>query len=299
MNPSKNSIVFWLFLAPCLIAFLMVMIIPFFVGVYYSFTDWNAISSVINWVGIENYRGIFQDPGFLHSFYITTVYAVYNIVAVNVVAFGLALLVTTKLRGAKFYRSGFFVPNLIGGLVLGFLWQFVFNTVLPATGYAFEIEWLSRLLMLAVPGQALASIVIVSTWQYAGYIMLIYIAGINNVSESLMEAAQIDGATYWQRLRHILFPMIAPSFTISMFLTLINSFKQFDTNVSLTNGGPPTTFMNSTVMSTEFLALNIYKEAFSFNRLYAAQARAVIFFLIIVVISVIQVYFNKKREVEL
>ncbi|MDR1704363.1 MAG: sugar ABC transporter permease [Clostridiales bacterium] len=299
MSTYKNKPVFWLFVAPCLFAFVMVMIIPFILGVYYSFTDWNAVSMNINWVGISNYREVFSNPRFLHSFYITTMYALLNIVAVNVVAFALALLVTGKLKGANFYRSGFFIPNLIGGLVLGFLWQFILNTVLPSTGSVMGIEWLRNLMPLAKPNQALGSIVVVSTWQYAGYIMMIYIAGIQNVSDSLLEAAQIDGATYFQRLRHILFPMIAPAFTIASFLTLVNSFKQFDVNVSLTNGGPPKTFMDMTVNSTDLLALNIYKEAFTYNRLYSAQARSVIFFIVLTGVSLIQVYFNKKREVEL
>lgn len=299
MSGKSNRLVFWGFLAPCLFAFLMVMIVPFVMGVYYSFTDWNATSTAVNWVGIDNYRSIFSDSKFVHAFLITSLFALLNILAVNIVSFALALLVTGSLKGTNFYRAGFFIPNLIGGLILGFVWQFIFNTVLPSTGYALNIEWLANLMFLAKSNSALAGIVIVNTWQYAGYVMLIYIAGIQNVPNSLLEAAQIDGATYMDRLKHILFPMIAPSFTVAAFLTIVNSFKQFDVNVSLTNGGPAKTFMGMTVNSTELLALNIYKEAFSFNKMYSGQARAVIFFLVLVVVSLVQVYFSKKREVEL
>ena len=275
------------------------MVIPFILGVYYSFTDWNTLSPNPNWLGLKNYTSMFSDISLLHSFIITVIFSAINITCVNVLAFFFSLLVTGKLKGTNVYRSGFFTPNLIGGLVLGFLWKFIFSQVIPAIGNTIGSEKIADIMFLADPNLALLAIAIVCTWQYAGYIMLIYIAGIQNISSSVIEASCIDGTTYFQRLRYIVFPMLASSFTIAIFLTLINSFKQFDVNVSLTGGGPARFFMGQAIKGTQLFAMNIYDQAFSYNQSAAAQARAVLFFLILVIVSLIQVYFNKKREVEL
>jgi raffinose/stachyose/melibiose transport system permease protein len=278
----------------------MVIIIPFFLGIYYSFTDWNAITgTAVTLVGLKNYIAVFGDLGFLHSFFVTVAYAVLSIIVLNVCAFFLALLVTGKLKYNGLYRAGFFLPNLIGGLILGYIWQFIFNSAIPAFGGAIGFTWLRDNIFLANRYLALLAIVIVGTWQYAGYIMMIYVAAIQTIPDSLIEAAEIDGATFGQRIRHITFPLVAPAFTVSMFLTLVNSFKQFDVNYALTNGGPSAMFMDRAIMSNEFLALNIYKTAFTFNMLAQGQAKAVIFFIVIAVISLIQVRANKKREIEM
>jgi raffinose/stachyose/melibiose transport system permease protein len=232
---------------------------------------------------------------------ITCAYTVLNMLAVNVVAFLLALLVTTKIRGRNVYRASYFIPNMIGGLVLGFVWQFIFNAAVPVIASAIHLDWFAapEHLFLANNISALVAMVIVGTWQYAGYIMMIYLAAIQSVPTELLEAAQIDGAGSMHRLRHITMPMVAQAFTVTMFLTLINSFKQFDVNVSLTAGGPSTMFAGQAIPGTQLLALNIYNTAFTGNNLAQGQARAVLFFLVLVVISLVQVRLNKKKEIEL
>jgi raffinose/stachyose/melibiose transport system permease protein len=297
---QQNNLLFFLFLFPSVFAFCMVIVIPFFMGIYYSFTDWNAITgTIVKWVGFKNYFAIMTDITFLHSFLITVVYAIMNIILLNVCAFLMALLVTTKLKFNGIYRAGFFLPNLIGGIILGYIWQFIFNNAIPSLGNAIGFIWLSENLFLANKYLALLAIVIVGTWQYAGYIMMIYVAAIQGIPDSLIEAAEIDGVNFLQKLKHIMFPLVAPAFTISMFLTLVNSFKQFDVNYSLTAGGPSGMFMGKALMTNEFLALNIYKTAFSYNQLAQGQAKAVVFFVVLAVISTIQVRANKKREIEM
>ncbi|MCL2322652.1 MAG: sugar ABC transporter permease [Oscillospiraceae bacterium] len=297
---SRNNLVFFTFLLPVVFAFCMVIVIPFFMGIYYSFTNWNAITGTeVKWVGLQNFKALAGDVTFLNAFLVTTAFAVLNIIAVNVLAFALALLVTSKLKFTNFYRSAFFLPNLIGGIVLGYIWQFIFTNALPTFGKLSGFMWLYNNIFLTNRYLALIAIVIVATWQYAGYIMMIYIAGIQSISDSLTEAAEIDGASYGQRLRYIIFPLVAPAFTVSMFLTLVNSFKQFDVNYSLTAGGPSGMFMGKAIQTNEFLALNIYNTAFAFKRLAQGQAKAVLFFVVIAVISLIQVYYNKRKELEL
>ena len=299
-DKPKNSLIFYLFLIPSIFAFFMVIIIPFFMGIYYSFTDWAAITgSTVTWVGLTNYFAVFKDITFLHSFLVTVLYAVISIIVLNICAFFLALLVTSKLKLTSVYRAGFFLPNLIGGLILGYIWQFIFNNAIPAFGSTVGFIWLHENLFLANRYLALFAIVIVGTWQYAGYLMMIYVAAIQGIPDSLVEAAEIDGVNYWQRLKAIVFPLVAPAFTVCMFLTLVNSFKQFDVNFALTAGGPSGMFMDRALMTNEFLALNIYNTAFSFRELAQGQSKAVIFFIVLAVISMIQVRANKKREIEM
>ena len=295
-----NSLVFFLFLFPAVFAFVMVIVIPFFMGIYYSFTNWEAITGIeVEWAGIVNYLAVFKDSLFLHSFFVTLIYAVISIILLNVAAFSMALLVTSKLNFQNLYRAGFFLPNLIGGIILGYIWQFIFNYAIPSFGSLIRFTWLAENLFLSNRWLALLGIVIVGTWQYAGYIMMIYVASIENIPESLLEAARIDGAKFGQQLRHVVFPLVAPAFTASMFLTLVNSFKQFDVNFALTSGGPSGMFMGRAIMTNEFLALNIYKTAFNYRQLAQGQAKAVVFFVVIAVISLIQVRANKKREIEM
>lgn len=302
---QRNSATFWLFLAPVLVAFALVIVVPFFVGAYYSLTDWNATARAgqgLTFVGLANFARIFQDPSFIYSFIITTIYTIVNVALINVLAIALSLVVTSRLRLRNVYRMGFFIPYLIGGLVLGYLWQFIFNVAVLSVGES--IGFLSfladpeRLLLGRVP-TAIFAIVIVGTWQYAGYIMMIYVAAIEGVPEELYEASKIDGASEWQKFRSITVPMIAQAFTITMFLTLVTSFKQFDVNFALTSGGPATTFMGKPIFGSQLLAMNIYETAFTGNDLAAGQARAVIFFIVLVVFSVVQVTINKRKELEM
>ena len=291
---TKRKLTEFLFLLPTLIAFIMVIIIPFILGIYYSFTDWQGTGAVSQMVGFENYKGIFQEAGFLHSFLVTLLFTVLNIITVNVVAFVISLLVTSEIRGRNIYRAGFFVPNLIGGIVLGLVWQFIFSNILPSIGVSLGWEGLSKSL-ISNKDTVMFTMVTVNTWQYAGYIMLIYVAAIQGISKSVMEAAEVDGARYWTRVTRIQIPLMANAFTISLFLTLTNSFKMYDVNVALTNGGP---FMNKPVQASELLALNIYQTAFKYNNMAQGQAKAVIFFIVLTIFSIIQVSWNKSKEVE-
>lgn len=300
---AKHSVEFWVFLTPVLIIFLLVIFVPFILGIIYSFTDWSssARTGAPDFVGLENYRKSLADPRFLYSFGITAVYTVLNMTAVNLIAFLLALLVSTGIKGRNVYRAGFFIPNLIGGLVLGFVWQFVFNSVVPGAASALGLSWFAapENLFLANKDTALMALVIVGTWQYAGYIMMIYLAAIQSVPVELGEAAQIDGAGPANRLWHITLPMVAQAFTVTLFLTLMNSFKQFDVNVSLTAGGPSTLFAGQAIPGTQLLALNIYSIAFAGNDLAQGQARAFMFFLVLMIVSIVQVRLNKRKEIEL
>ena len=294
---QKRKLTEFLFLLPTLIAFLMVIIIPFIFGIYYSFTDWQGTGAVSQSVGFANYRAIFQEPAFLHSFLKTLLFTVLNIITVNVVAFIISLLVTSEIRGRNVYRAGFFVPNLIGGIVLGLVWQFIFSNILPSVGQALGLPTLSKSL-ISNKDTVMFTMVTVNTWQYAGYIMLIYVAAIQGISKSVMEAAEVDGARYWTRVSKIQIPLMANAFTISLFLTLTNSFKMYDVNVALTNGGPVSIFMGKPVQASELLALNIYNTAFKYNNMAQGQAKAVIFFIVLTIFSVIQVTWNKSKEVE-
>ncbi|MGG0032930.1 sugar ABC transporter permease [Priestia megaterium] len=286
----KNVGLFALFVGPALLAFCVIVLIPFFTGIYYSFTDWNGVNGTINWVGLDNFKYLFtEDKQFQQSFWITTKYTVVAIILTNMVGFVLAILVTQMLKTRNILRTVFFMPNLIGGLLLGFVWQFIFvkgfASIGQITGISlFELPWLGD------AKTAFWGIVIVSVWQGAGYIMLIYTAALQNVPQELIEAAKIDGASRWQILRHITIPMVAPAVTVCLFLTISWSFKVFDVNLSLTNGGP--------FKSTEMLALNIYTEAFVNNRYGLGEAKALIFFIVVAAITIIQVTYTKKKEVE-
>lgn len=285
---GKNGLFFWLFLAPVLIALIMVVVIPLLYGVYYSFTNWDGINTPV-FAGITNYIQLLGDEGFRNALWFTTKFAVVSVVLINAIGLGLALLVTQKLKGSNLMRTVFFMPNLIGGLILGFIWQFVFIQGFDAIGQAVGTQALQGWLSTTRTG--FWGLVILTAWQMSGYIMIIYIAHLEGIPEDLVEAAQIDGANVFQRFRHIIFPLVAPAFTVSMFLTLSNSFKLYDQNLSLTGGAP--------YNSTQMVAMNIYNTAFLENKMAYAQSKALVFFIIIAVISLTQVYYNKKREVEM
>jgi raffinose/stachyose/melibiose transport system permease protein len=297
---AKDKWVFWLFLAPAFASFVVVVIIPFFMGIYYSMTDWTAVADLkTNWVGMKNYQAMFSDFAFQYSMLRTFLFTLLSVVSINLVALTFAFLVTREIRFRNFYRAGFFIPNLIGGLVLGYIWQFIFKSVVPAMGSLLGIKFLEDLLILADPNLTLLGLIMAFTWQYAGYIMMIYVAALLNVPQELLEASEIDGANFWHKLWSITIPMIAQAFTITSFLTLVNSFKQYDIIVALTNGGPTDIYNEMVVNSTELLAVHIYNVAFKYNNMAEGQARAIIFFLVLSVVSIGQVYYNKKKEVEM
>ena len=286
-----RRIIYIIFLFPLLFTFAVTVIIPLCLGIYYSFTDWTGIQFT-KFVGFENYISMFQDPQFIWSILMTFVFVLLNMVLVNMIAFLLALLCTNGIKGGGFFRAAYFLPNLIGGIVLGYIWQFVFNNVLIN---------MTKTSLLVQTKSAMFAIIVVYIWQYAGYIMLIYITGLTQIPGDVLEAAQIDGANPSQTLFRVKIPMIASTFTICTFLTLTSAFKQFDVNLALTGGtGSVPSFMGKYLTSgTQMLALNIYNTAVSKNNYALGQAKAVLFFIILACVSLIQVRISNSREVEL
>ncbi len=294
---NNKRVINILFLFPTVFAFLMIIVVPFFFGIYYSMTDWNGVSPNVHFIGFANYLELFTMPDFVSSFVLTMLFTVINVVLVNIVSFILSLIVTSNLKLRNFYRAGFFVPYLIGGIVLGYIWQFLFNNIFLSIGESLSMSFL-QVSFLSRPETVIWAMSAVNTWQYAGYLMLIYVASIQSIPASMMEAAEVDGASYMRRVFNILIPMMATAFTISLFLTLTTSFKQFDMNLTLTNGGPATRFFGAPVKASQLLAMNIFHTA-SANRMAEAQAKAVVLFVALVVVALIQVSVNKKKEVEM
>ena len=288
-----RTIINIIFLFPLLFTFAVTVIVPMFVGVFYSFTDWNGVSYT-RMVGFENYAAMFKEAAFIWSLLLTVLFVIINMIMVNLVAFLLALLCTTKLKGVGFFRAAYFLPNLIGGIVLGYIWQFIFSNVLTTILNSPHSA-------LASTGTAFIAIIVVYVWQYAGYIMLIYINGLATVPKDVLEASQIDGANDMTTLFQIKIPMIAATFTICTFLTLTSAFKQFDVNLALTNGvGTVRGFMGQRLSNgTQMIALNIYNTAFARDLYGFAQAKAILFFIILACVSLVQVRISNKREVEM
>jgi len=280
-----------LFVAPLIFVFTTVVIIPFMIGIGYSFISWDGLS--LNekvFVGFDNYVRLFLDKRFLSSAGHTILFTIVAVLLINILGLTFALIVTGKLKVRNIARTMLFMPYLIGGLILGFIWKFIFSDVFKAIG---AYTGLSKIFFnwLLHPNFALATLIIVTTWQMAGYIMIIYINGIQAMPDDVIEAGKVDGASFWQTLFFIKFPLIMPSITISLFLTLSNCFKIFDVNLSLTSGGPSN--------ATEMIAMNIYNQIFSLNQYGYGQAKAIIFFIAVAMITLIQVVITKKREVEM
>lgn len=269
-------------------AFAAVVIVPFIYGLYLTFTSWDGISRSKPFVGLANYVSTFADSAYWAAMGRTMIYSFIAVVLVNVVAFFLAYLVTSGVKGQNFFRAGFFTPNLIGGIVLGYIWKFVFNRAYVALGQSLSIGFLSQS-WLATTSGAMLCMIIVSVWQYAGYMMLIYVAGFMSVSADLVEAAQIDGCTKTQSTIHVTVPLMAGSFVQCMFLTITRCFMVYDVNLSLTNGEP----FNSSVMA----AMHVYNQAFTYKNYGTGQAEALVLFIICAIVGVAQVYMGKKAEV--
>lgn len=271
---------FALFALPTLLAFTVAFIVPFVLGVYLSFTEFTTVTDA-RWVGLANYSKVFRDRDFLNALWFTARFTVVSVILINVFAFLLALLLTKKVLGTNVFRTMFFMPNLIGGIVLGYIWQLIINGVL----YQFDVTLTSH------ARYGFWGLVILMNWQLIGYMMVIYIAGIQNVPKELLEAAKIDGAASGTILRKIIFPLVMPSVTICLFLTISNSFKLFDQNLALTAGAPS--------KQTAMLALDI------FNTFYGkagfegvGQAKAVMFFIMVALIVVIQLGITRRKEIE-
>ena len=271
---------FHIFVLPTLIAFSFAFIIPFVMGVYLSFCKFKTITNA-QFVGLENYIKIFADKDFVNAFGFTLKFSVVSIITINVFAFILALALTRKIKGTNLFRTVFFMPNLIGGIILGYIWQQMINAVL----LKYETT------LVANPTYGFWGLVILMNWQMIGYMMIIYVAGLQNVPTDLIEAAQIDGATSLQTLFKVKIPMVMPSITICLFLTVSNSFKLFDQNLALTAGAPS--------KKTAMLALDIYNTFYGRNGYEGVgQAKAVLFFIVVAVIALGQLVLTRRKEVE-
>lgn len=286
---KKHKKYFLIFVLPTLIAFAIGFIYPFFQGIYLSFCKFHTVTDA-KLIGFGNYVKAFQNEAFMHSFWFTVLFVIVSIVLINLIAFAVAYVLTLGIRGSNIFRTVFFVPNLIGGIILGYIWKLIFDGILHNYGTNLALD----------STYGFWGLVILMCWQQAGYMMIIYIAGFQSVPSDLFEAAKIDGANRRQILTKVTIPMMAPSITICTFLTLTNSFKLFDQNLALTGGDPGViTSGGVTIKQTEMMALNIYNTFYSnANSRGVGQAEAVIFFVIVVVIALAQLYFTRKREVQ-
>lgn len=284
----------FLFVGPTLAAFIIGFIWPFIRGLFLSFTKFKTTSDA-KFLGFNNlfgnYINAFKDPSFLHAFWYTALFTIVSVILINVLAFAVAYALTQKIKGSNLFRTVFFMPNLIGGIVLGYIWSMIFDGVLSKLNTSILLE----------TKYGFWGLIILLCWQQIGYMMIIYIAGLQAVPEDMLEAAKIDGASKWQTLTKVTIPNVMPSITICAFLTLSNGFKLFDQNIALT-AGQPFTFKadGSVVKTTEMLALNIYNTFYGQNAAArgTAQAKAVLFFILVAALGLIQLSYTRKREVE-
>ena len=283
---------YWpIFVLPTLVAFIIGFIWPFIWGVYLSFQRFTTVSKT-TFVGIQNYISVFQDSTFLHAFGFTAIFTVVSTVLINVCAFAIALVLTRGIKGTNIFRTVFFMPNLIGGILLGYIWQILLNGVLSN---------LQKPLLALDAKAGFVGLVILMCWQQIGYMMIIYIAGLQAVPEDMLEAAKIDGASRWQTLWKVTIPNVMPSITICTFLSLTNGFKLFDQNLALTGGQPYNILPDgSSIKTTEMLALNILNTFYgqNANSRGTAQAKAVLFFILVASIGLLQLRSNRKKEVQ-
>lgn len=271
---------FPIFVLPTFIAFLIAFLIPFILGMYLSFTNFTTVTDA-RWVGISNYIKAFQNKDFLNALWFTAKFAVVSVISINVFGFLFALLLTRGMKGSNVFRSVFFMPNLIGGIVLGYIWQLIINGILYKFGVTLTFS----------AKYGFWGLVVLMNWQLIGYMMIIYIAGIQNVPDDLIEAAKIDGAGPFKILTSVVIPMMMPAFTICLFLTISNSFKLFDQNLALTAGAPS--------KKTAMLALDIYNTFYGTTGWEGVgQAKAVIFFILVGIFAFIQLKLTRSREVE-
>ena len=271
---------FPVFALPTLAAFLIAFVIPFIIGIYLSFTEFTTIVDA-RWVGVKNYIKAFSTADFRNALWFTVKFTVVSVITINVIAFLLSLILTRGLKGTNLFRTVFFMPNLIGGIVLGYIWQLIINGVLKFMGVTITYD----------AKYGFWGLVFLINWQLIGYMMIIYIAGIQNIPTDLTDAAKVDGAGAWQTLKNVTIPMVMPSVTICLFLTLTNSFKMFDANLALTDGAPS--------RQTAMLALDIFKTFYGRTGWQGVgQAKAVVFLVIVAAIALLQLAITRKREVE-
>ena len=280
----------WLFLGPVTAAFVIGFVWPFIQGIYLSFCKFKLIRNA-QFIGFGNYVSAFKDASFMHSFWYTALFAIVSLLFINILGFAAAYALTQGIKGSNLFRTVFFMPNLIGGIVLGYIWSMIFDGVLSRYGTSILME----------TKYGFWGLIILMCWQQIGYMMIIYIAGLQAVPEDMIEAAKIDGANKWQTLFKVTIPNVMPSITICTFLSLTNGFKLFDQNLALTGGQP---FIiqpdGSTIKTTEMMALNIYNTFYNSNSASkgVAQAKAVLFFILVAGLGLAQLAYTRKREVQ-
>lgn len=280
---------FILYAGPAMFFFTMTVIVPLIYGIYLTFTDWDGISKEKKLIGMQNYLTAFSDGKFWNSLLLTVVFTAVSVFLVNYIAFLIARLVTEKIRFRNLFRASFFTPNLIGGVVLGYIWQFIFGRAVVAVGKSTGIRFLSKS-MLSGTVTAMAAMVIVTVWQYSGYMMLIYIAGLMNIPNELIDAGKIDGCTNRQCRKYIVMPLMISSFIICIFLTITRCFMTYDLNFALTEGNP----FGSTVMASMF----VYRKAFSEKNYGLGQTEAMLLFAVCAAVALFQVFVTKRKEIE-
>ena len=269
-----------IFALPTTVVFTVVFLIPFILGLYLSFCNFTTVGDSV-FTGLANYKAVLSDENFRNALWFTVKFTLVSVISINLIAFTLALLLTNKIKGTNFFRTVFFMPNLIGGIVLGYIWQLIINGVLSYLGVTITYD----------PSYGFWGLVVLMNWQMIGYMMIIYIAGIGNIPKDLIDAAKVDGASSFDILRHVTIPMVMPSVTICLFLTITNAFKLFDANLALTDGAPS--------RQTAMVALDIYKTFYgAIGSQGIGQAKAVIFFLLLAAASLVQLKITRKREVE-
>lgn len=282
---------FWIVIGPIFLLFIIFYIIPIFMGLYYSFFDWNGININKTFIGLDNYIELFTtDKNYFQSIKFSMIFTILNVVISNVISILFAVWVNGKLKSSNALRTMLFLPNIICAVVIGFLWTFIFNQVSTLMYTATGIEWLN-IKWLATPKMALISTLIVTIWQGAGYNMIIYLAGLSSIDKSLYESAKMDGANKFQQFFRVTLPLLMPSITICLFLVTASSFKLFDINLALTRGGPGRATMG--------MALDIYVESFMQNRMGYGSAKAIVLLVIVSTITLLQVNYTRKKEVEM
>jgi len=267
-----------IFIGPALFCFIVIVLVPFLIGMGYSLTKWNGVSKTVTFIGLENFYSLFSDDYFINSLVFTLKFSATAVIGGNILAFFLALLLTSAIRFKNAYRAAFFIPNMISGFILGFIWQFIFVKVFAKIGEHtgagfFQLPW------LGTASTGFWALIIVQLWQMSGYLMVIYIAGLSSVPAELAESMKIDGAGKFQELRYLTIPMIMPSITVSLFMSINNTFKMFDLNFTLTRGN----------FDTRGLAMDIYG---------LGTAKALIFCLLVAAITLMQTIYTKGKEIE-
>ena len=286
---TRKWISFLSFILPALILYSIIFLVPLISSIFLSLTKLNGISFSKEFIGLSNFSELFSDKRFGNSLLFTFKYATLNVVIINVLAFSLALILDRESKGVGVLRSIFFIPNVISMVIVGFIWQFTFMNIIGELANFSGLSFLDQS-WLGNPDISLFSITFVSVWRGTGYMMIIYIAGLQTINQDLVDASKIDGASFWNKLKHIIFPLMIPSLNICLFMTIANSFKMFDLVFSMTRGGPG--------YATEVISLNIYNEAFLNDRYGYGTAKAVVLILLILIITYIQLKVLKKKEVE-